>query len=86
MFLRKYSTLFQKYSELFSPTTKLELTPIYIIYSFAVPACLTCCWYNMEQHLNLTGEQSPAAVGILPPYQISPIIQHHLAHCSLRYP
>lgn len=87
MLLRNYPILFQKYSELFSTITNLKLTPINnYLFSFTLPACLTCCWHNMEQHLNLTGEQSPAAVGILPAYQVSPIIQHHLAHCSLRYP
>lgn len=86
-FLKRYSMLFQMYSEQFSPTTNIKLTPINnYLFSFTRPACLTCCWHNMKQHLNLTGEQSPTAVGILPPYQISPIIQHHLAHCSLRYP
>lgn len=86
-FLKRYSMLFQMYSEQFSLTTNIKLTPINnYLFSFTRPACLTCCWHNMKQHLNLTGEQSPTAVGILPPYQISPIIQHHLAHCSLRYP
>jgi len=78
---------FQKYSELFNLTINLKLIPINnYLFSFILPACLTRCRYNMEQHLNLAGKQCPAAVGILPSYQISLIIQHHLAHCALRYP
>lgn len=86
-FLEKHSLLFQEYSELFKPTTNLKFTPNNNrLFSLRLPGYLTCCRHNMQQHLNLAGKQSPAAVGIIPSYQVSPIIQHHLAHCSLRYP
>jgi len=39
----------------------------------------------MQQHFNLAGKEGPAAVGVLPAYQVSPVVQHYLAHGALRY-
>lgn len=48
-------------------------------------ADLTCSGNNMKQHFNLAGEEGPAAIGVFPAYQVSPIVQHDLAHSALRY-
>lgn len=51
----------------------------------ALRAELTCGGDDMQQHLNLAGEEGPAAVGVLPAHQVGPVVQHHLAHSALRY-
>lgn len=49
------------------------------------PSSLTCSGNYMKEHLDLTGEERPAAVRVLPAYQVSPVIQHDLSQSALRY-
>lgn len=51
----------------------------------ALRAELTCSGNDMQQHLNLAGEEGPAAIRVFPAHQVGPIVQHHLAHGALRY-
>lgn len=47
----------------------------------------TCSGNNMEQHLHLTCEESPGAVGKLPAYHVALLTwTHHLAQHSLWHP
>lgn len=48
-------------------------------------ADLTCSGNDVQQHFDLTRKEGPAAVGVLPAYQVSPVVQHYLAHGALRY-
>lgn len=58
-----------------------------VVFTIDCSTLHTCSGNNVKQHLHLTGEQSPGAVGVVPAHHVALFTcDYHLAQHPLRHP